>query len=158
MYDVVIARIIHIVGIVVWIGGVVMVTSVILPAIKKFKSVEERVEFFEKVEHKFANQARVTTLITALSGFYMIIRLNLWDRFLDASHWWMYAMVIVWLIFTLMLFVLEPLFLQKKLIERSKTDPEGTYNRILRLHIILSTLSLATIIGAVAGSRGWLFF
>ena len=68
----IIAKIFHILCVVFWIGGVAMVTTVILPAVKKFKSLEERVEFFEKVERKFQIQARVTTMVTGLSGFYMI--------------------------------------------------------------------------------------
>ena len=35
------ARIIHILAVILWIGGVAMVTTVIIPAIKKMKSKEE---------------------------------------------------------------------------------------------------------------------
>jgi len=154
----IIGKIIHILGVVFWIGGVAMVTTVILPAVKKFKSVDERVEFFEKVESRFALQAKFTTIVTGLSGFYMISKLNAWYRFLDASYWWMWSMVIVWLIFTLMLFVIEPLILKERLIERAKTDPEGTFKKIQKMHTHLLWISLLTIIGAVAGGHGWLFF
>ena len=67
-------------------------------------------------------------------------------------------MVIVWLIFTLMLFVIEPFFLKEKLIERAKTDPEGAFKKIQKMHAHLLWISLLTIIGAVAGGHGWLFF
>jgi len=154
----IIGKIIHILGVVFWIGGVAMVTTVMLPAVKKFKSVDERVEFFEKVESRFALQAKFTTIVTGLSGFYMISKLNAWHRFLDASYWWMWSMVIVWLIFTLMLFVIEPLILKERLIERAKTDPEGTFKKIQKMHTHLLWISLLTIIGAVAGGHGWLFF
>jgi hypothetical protein len=116
------------------------------------------VEFFEKIESKFQKQAMITTLITGLSGFYMISKLHAWSRFLDSSFWWMWAMVIVWLIFTIMLFILEPLFLKNKLIENAKTDPEGTFKRIQKIHLHLLWISILTIIGAAAGSHGWLFF
>jgi uncharacterized membrane protein len=154
----IIAKIIHILGVVFWIGGVAMVTTVILPAVKKFKSLEERVEFFEKVERRFQIQARVTTMVTGLSGIYMLEKLDAWYRFLLVSYWWMWAMVIVWLIFTLMLFVIEPFILKEKLIERAKTDPEGTFRKIQKMHAHLLWISLLTIIGAVAGGHGWLFF
>lgn len=49
-----IGKILHILGVVIWIGGLAMVTTVILPAVKKFKSAEERIEFFEIVESKFS--------------------------------------------------------------------------------------------------------
>ena len=107
-----IGRVLHILGVVFWIGGVAFVATILLPAIRKFKSAEEGIEFFEKVERKFQLQAKITSLVTGLSGFYMISKLKAWGWFLDASFWWMWAMVILWLIFTLLLFVIEPLFLQ----------------------------------------------
>jgi uncharacterized membrane protein len=153
-----IGRILHILGVVFWIGGLAIVTLVILPSVKKFKSAEERIEFFEIVENKFSSVAKVASLVTGLSGFYMISKLKVWSWFLDASHWWMHLMVIIWLIFTLMIFVLEPLFLKKRFIEKAKADPEGTFNKIQKTHSHLLWLSILTIIGAVAGSHGWLFF
>jgi uncharacterized membrane protein len=153
-----IGRILHILGVVFWIGGVAMVTTIILPAIKKFKSLEEGIEFFEKVERRFQIQARVTTLVTGLSGFYMISKLKAWSWFLDASYWWLWAMVIVWLIFTVMLFIIEPFVIKNKLIEKAKIDPEGAFKKIQTMHAHLFWISLLTIIGAVAGAHGWLFF
>jgi len=63
----------------------------------------------------------------------------------------------VWSIFTVMLFVAEPLFLHRVLLERAERDPEGTFRRIQRMHWVLLTLSLVTVVGAVAGAHGWLF-
>jgi uncharacterized membrane protein len=158
MYDFAVARIIHILSIFLWIGGVAFVTLTLLPAVRKFKSKEERVDFFEKVENRFARQSRITTLLAGLTGFHMVARLNAWERFLDFSFWWMHTMVLVWLIFSILLFVLEPLFLHKKMRERAEKDPEKTFQNIFKMHVVLLLLSLITIIGALAGSHGWLFF
>ena len=158
MYDLAVARILHILSIVLWIGGVAFVTLTVLPAVRKFKSKEERIDFFEKVEHKFAKQSRITTLLAGITGFYMVFKLNAWDRFLDVSFWWMHTMVLIWLIFTLLLFVLEPLFLHKKMRKKAEKNPEKTFRNVYRMHIVLLLLSLITIVGAVAGSHGWLFF
>jgi hypothetical protein len=78
----------------------------------------------------------------------------LWDRFLSVAYWWMHAMVTIWLLFTLMLFVAEPLFLHRRLFARAETRPEGTFRLVERLHQILLALSLITLIGAVLGSHG----
>lgn len=158
MYDVAAARILHIIGIVLWIGGVAFVTTILLPAISKFSAKEERINFFERVEHRFAKQARFTTLLVGLSGFYMAARLKLWDRFTDISFWWMHLMVLIWLIFTLLLFILEPLFLHKRMRAKAEEEPEKAFRNIFRMHVILLVLSIVTIIGALAGSHGWLFF
>ena len=86
----------------------------------------------------------------------MVVRLDLWDRFRSLAYWWMHAMVAVWLLFTLMLFVAEPLFLDRWLRARAKARPEPTFGLIERLHWILLALSLITLIGALLGSHGLL--
>jgi len=157
MDDLAIARALHVLAIVVWIGGVAMVTSVILPAVRCMAKPNERIAFFESIERRFAFQARVSTLLAAATGFYMVYRLELWDRFLDARYWWMHAMVAVWAVFTLVLFVLEPLVLHRLFHERAQRDPEGTFRLVERLHWVLLTLSLVTTLGAVAGVHGAFF-
>ena len=157
MEDYFLARALHVAAVVLWIGGVAFVTAVLLPAVKRMREPAERVEFFERVEAGFARQARVTTLLTGLSGFYLVHRLGAWDRFADLHYWWMHAMVLVWGVFTLMLFVLEPLWLHRRILARAKQDPQGTFSLIARLHWLLLAASVITIAGAAAGSHGWSF-
>jgi uncharacterized membrane protein len=158
MDDVAVVRALHVLAVVFWIGGVGFVTTVILPAIRRFKVPEERPAFFDAIESRFAWQARITTLIAGLTGFYMVIRLDLWRRFLFGGYWWMHAMVITWLIFIVMLFIAEPLVLHRWLHARAKVDPEATFRLVERLHLFLLALSSITVFGAVAGSHGLLFF
>jgi len=66
------------------------------------------------------------------------------------------AMVAVWLVFTLMLFVAEPFFLHRRLLGRASAEPEPTFRRVAWLHRILLALSLITLLGAVLGSHGLL--
>ena len=153
MDDVTLARALHVLLVVLWIGGVAFVTTVFLPAVRDLQAPAERVVFFETAERRFGNQARVTT---ALSGPYMVVRLDLWDRFLSVEYWRMHAMVAVWLLLTLMLFVAEPLFLDRWLLARAKARPDAIFGLIERLHWILLGLSLITLIGAVLGSHGML--
>ena len=154
--DLAIVRVLHVLGVVLWIGGVAMVTTVLLPAMRRLATVPERIAFFETIEHGFALQARVTTFVTGASGLYLIHRLELWDRFAHIEYWWMHAMVLVWVLFMLMLFVFEPLFLHRWFIERARLDPESTFALISRLHWALLAMSLLTVAGAVAGSHGFL--
>ncbi len=157
MEDYSLARVIHILSVVVWIGGVSMVTTVIIPAIKRMKSKEDKIETFENIEGKFAFQAKIATLLTGLSGFYMLYYLDAWERYLDYRFWWIHAMTIIWLVFTLLLFVLEPYFLHKFFRKHATKNPERTFKIMHRMHIVLLTLSLITTAAAVAGSHGWFF-
>ena len=157
MDDVTIARALHVIGVVLWIGGVGFVTTVLLPAVRRIKDPHERVSFFERIEGKFAWQARVTTLLVGASGFYITAVWDLWSRFESAAYWWMHAMVLVWVVFTVMLFIAEPLFLHRWFLVKALVEPEGTFRLIERLHWILLTISALTVVGAVAGSHGMVF-
>lgn len=72
-----------------------MVTTVIIPSIKKLESKDDKINTFERIEVRFAIQAKITTLFTTITGFYMLYRLEAWDRYLDLSYWWIHAMTLV---------------------------------------------------------------
>jgi len=158
MDDVAIARAIHVLAVVLWIGGVGMVTTVVLPAARRRGSAAERLAFFDAIERRFAWQARLSVLLAGISGIYMVARLDLWSSFLTPDYWWLDAMAIVWSIFALMLFVAEPLFLERWLKARALSAPGPTFALIRAFHWVLLGLSLVTIFGAVAGSHGLSFF
>ncbi|MHA1537176.1 MAG: hypothetical protein ACTSUD_06445 [Alphaproteobacteria bacterium] len=152
----VLARALHVLGVVLWIGGVAMVTTILLPTMRRFEDPGEGIEMFHRIEKRFAWQARFTTLLTGASGFYMIDALDAWGRYADPSYWWFHAMTAVWLVFTLMLFVLEPLVLDRWFQAQAARNPRKTLATIQRMHWFLLAISLLTILGAVAGAHGWL--
>jgi uncharacterized membrane protein len=152
------ARALHVIGVVLWIGGVSMVTLSLLPAVRDAGHGGNPLELFERVERRFARQSRWTTSLVGVSGFYLVAALDLWHRFAVPAYWWMSAMVVVWAIFTIMLFVLEPLVLHRWFEHRARRDPAGSFRILVRMHWFLLALSLATIAGAVAGSHGVFFF
>ena len=154
----VLARALHIVGVVIWIGGVAFVTSVLIPSIRRNPDPNGRLELFEKLEGKFAFQAKITTLITGLTGLYMLYFLNAWERYLHVQFWWLHLMTLVWLIFTIVLFILEPLVLHRWFHAQATMNSDKAFNRIQIMHIILLTLSLIAVFGATAGSHGFQFF
>ena len=151
------ARVLHVIAVILWIGGVAMVTTVIIPAIKRLTSKEDQIRTFEQIEGKFALQAKITTLITGLTGFYMLYVLDGWERYLDYRYWWIHAMTLIWIIFTLILYVLEPFVLHKVFKRNAEKNPTKTFLIIHRAHWVLLLLSLLTTAGAVAGSHGWFF-
>lgn len=157
MENLTLARVIHILAVILWIGGVAMVTTVIIPAVKKLKSKEEQIKTFEEIEGRFALQAKITTLITGITGFYMMYELDAWERYFDYRFWWIHAMTFIWVIFTLILFVLEPFVLHKLFKKYADKNPSRTFSIMHKVHWILLLLSLLTTAGAVAGSHG-LFF
>ena len=64
-----IARALHVLTVLLWIGGVGFVTTVLLPAVRGLKTPAERVVSFDAFERRFAWQTRATTLLAGLTGF-----------------------------------------------------------------------------------------
>ena len=149
-----VARALRVLAVVLWIGGVGLVTTVLLPALRHMPDPVQRRTVFEAIERRFGKQARISIALTGLTGLYMLVRMNLWYRFTSLPYWWMHAMVLVWLIFALMLFVLEPFVLHRRFAARMARDPDSTFRAVHRFHVLLLVLSLLTIFGAVAGSHG----
>ena len=151
----VLARALHVVAVVMWIGGVAFVTTVLIPSLRALGSDENRIQLFERLEGRFAFQAKITTLLTGLSGLWMLDYLNAWSRYLDPQFWWLHLMTAIWFIFTLVLFVLEPLFLHRLFHRLAEQDSDAAFKKLQIMHRILLSLSLLAVAAAVAGAHGF---
>ena len=158
MDDIILARALHVLAVVIWIGGVAMATTVVIPAVRRGDLGKDRLQAFQAIEHRFVRQARTAVIIVGLTGLYMLWRLDLWDRFQAASFWWMHAMVCVWLLFAFALFVAEPFILRRRFRRWATEQPGIAFAWLHRAHWVLLTLALVTILGAVAGSHGLSLF
>ena len=155
MSDFIIARAIHVLSIVMWIGGVAFVTSVAMPAIRRSTPPDERLAAFHRFESRFVWQARLWVLLAGASGAWMIWRTGTWSRFEDGQYWWMHAMVCLWAVFAVMLFVIEPFVLHRRM--TAAADPARMFARMEWMHRVLLALALVTVVAAVMGSHGWLW-
>ncbi len=153
----ILARAIHVIGVVIWIGGVAFVTTVLVPSLKKITDKNNRLELFEQLEGTFAFQARFVTLVTGVSGYFMIDYMHAWDRYQQVQFWWMHLMTLVWGIFTLVLFVLEPLVLHHWFKEQAIKDSDIAFAWLHRMHKVLLSLSLLAVFSAVLGAHGFQF-
>ena len=153
MDAVVIARAFHVLAVVIWIGGVAMVTMAVLPAVRRGDLGPNSLDVFEAIERRFAWTARIATLIVALTGFYdrprwLVGSVPGWRILVDARDG------PVWLLFTVILFVAEPLVLDRWFHERATAAPDDAFTWLQRAHWLLLAISLITILAAVAGSQG----
>lgn len=153
----ILARMVHVLAIVIWIGGVALITTIILPLAKSLDDPQQASHLFESVERRFSWIARTMVAVAGASGFYMVRALNLWSRFADLHFWWMYAMVAVWAIFAVILFAAEPL-LHRQVAEEIARQPQRAFRRMIVMHWILLAASALTIMGAVMGTHGYSLF
>jgi uncharacterized membrane protein len=158
MDDIIVARALHVLAVVTWIGGVAMATTVVIPAVRRGELGIDRLRAFQAIEHRFIWQARIAIILVGLTGLYMVWRLDIWNRFEAASFWWMHAMVCLWLLFSLVLFVAEPFILRRRFQRWANEQPGTAFGWLQRAHRVLLALALITILGAVGGSHGFSFF
>jgi uncharacterized membrane protein len=150
----IVARALHVIGVVLWIGGVAFLALVVVPTFRRLPEPEKNFKIFAAVEGRFKGQAKIITLITGLSGFFMLYWLNAWDRYLDLSFWWVHLMTLIWLFFTLVLFVIEPILIKRNVHEKAMSNPTATFRFVNRMLMVLTTLSMIAIMGAIAGVHG----
>jgi hypothetical protein len=111
---------------------------------------------FELAERRFSAQVRISIPVAGVAGLWMTWRMDLWSRFLDPHFWWMGAMLAVWTLFAIVVFVVEPLF-EERLERAAHANPQAALDRLATLHAVLLGLAAVTIAGAVAGAHGLYF-
>ncbi|MDN5871303.1 MAG: hypothetical protein L0H73_11365 [Nitrococcus sp.] len=153
MSDIAIAVSLHLLGVVWWIGGLAFVSAVLLPELRRDPA--GALVRFRAIEHRFAPQVRIAILLVGASGAWMLYRLELWRVLDEPGFWWLHAMLALWGLFFLMLFVLGPLGVLRRVMSGSlEANMPRRLARMHYLHVILLILALITIAGAVAGSHG----
>ncbi len=157
MNNLTIVRALHVISIVFWIGGVGFVTAVILPSIKRNFKPQEQLKIFEIFESSFSFIVKFFVIITGITGFYMTSLFHAWDRFTQPQFFWMHAMVFIWAIFMLALFVVEPLIQRRINLQQNHAHINENFKRIQLIHWILLFVSLATIFVSVLGSHGFFY-
>jgi uncharacterized membrane protein len=148
------ARAIHVLAIVHWIGGVSVVTTIVLPQAQQLDDSKAALEVFERFERRFAQQARMSILFAGVSGLYMLFALDAWDRFRDVSFWWLHLMVAVWLLFALVVYVLEPLFVHDRFRRLALESKKRAFSLATHLHAAVLVVSAITIGAGVLGAHG----
>ena len=154
--DIELARALHVLFVVHWIGGVAFVTLVALPLGRSKREAKDGWVLFEAIESRFAAQVRWSIPLAGLTGLWMTWRLGLWGLFAYPAFWWLDAMVFVWTLFMVIVFFVEPRA-HARLSALAARDPAGLLRRLFRIHLALLAAAAVTILGAVAGAHGGLF-
>lgn len=141
----IIALAIHILSIVVWIGGVAFVTLVTFPMIMRVEKSLEQVLMFQGVEHRFSKIAKLMVILAGLSGLILIK-----EKGLSAGVW---IMIFIWAFYAALLFGLERLIFKKLFGKPSdQLDTKKVFNTLQAFHWFILTMSfLAIVAGVYAG-------
>lgn len=133
---------IHVLSVVIWIGGVSFVTLVTFPMILRMDKSLEMVLMFQGVEHRFGKIAKVMVILAGLSGLYLIF-----EKGLSFGVW---VMIIVWAFYASLLFGLEKLIF-KKLFNKpgEQADMKKVFNLLQGFHWVVLGLSFLAIASGI---------
>ncbi len=133
------ALIIHVLSVVIWIGGVAFVTMIVFPMIQRTESSLEQVMMFQGVEHRFAKIAKVMVILAGLSGFYLFN-----EKGLSFGVW---VMIIVWAFYASLLFGLEKIIFKKLFSDPSgkQADTSKVFSILQAFHWVVLGLSFFAI-------------
>ena len=145
---------IHVLGVVLWIGGVAFVTLIVFPLIIKMEGSLEQVLFFQRVEHQFAKIAKLCVLIVGLTGAWLLYLTGQWKQLFTLQGIGPTAMLFVWSFYVLVLFFERRLF-QLIFSNQGQQDMKKVFYKLTVFHWVVLGLSLlATGIGVWTGHGG----
>lgn len=97
--------IVHMIAIIIWIGGVAFVTMITFPMIRRMDTSLEQVLVFQGTEHRFARIAKAMIVLVGISGLYLIS--------VKGTSFGVWVMIIVWAIYAALIFGLEKIVFNK---------------------------------------------
>src|SRR5512143_2720577 len=145
---------IHVLGVVVWIGGVAFVTIIVFPMLLRMEGSLEKMLLFQGVEHRFAKIAKISVAAVGITGAWMLQITGEWRTLFSAGGIGPTLMLIVWIFYLLVLLFEARLF---KVLFRGEAqqDTSRVFFRLSAFHWVVLGLSLLAIgVGVWAGHGG----
>ena len=136
--EIVIATMLHIMSVVVWIGGVTFVTLITFPMILRMDKSLEMVMMFQGTEHRFVKIAKAMVILAGLSGFYL-----LYEKGLSTP---VIIMIVIWSVYASLIFGLEKIIFAKLFGKpEDQTDTKKIFKILQIFHWIVLGLSFLAI-------------
>lgn len=146
---------IHVLSIVLWIGGVAFVTMIVFPMIMRMENSLEKVLFFQGVEHRFAKIAKTSVAIAGITGIWLLYITGEWRILFTWTGIGPTLMLIVWTLYVLILLFEARLF---KAIFRGEAqhDTSKIFFRLTVFHWFILVISLLAVAVGVWAAHGGL--
>ncbi|MBI5212892.1 MAG: hypothetical protein HY957_05905 [Nitrospirae bacterium] len=144
---------VHVLGVVLWIGGVAFVTMIIFPMIIRMESSIEKVIFFQGVEHRFAKIAKFCVFIVGLTGALLLYLTDEISLLFKIAGIGPTIMLLVWTLYVLSLFFEAKLF---KVIFRGDAgqDTAKVFFKLGVFHWVVLGLSMSAVAVGVWAAHG----
>ncbi len=140
--------IIHVICVIVWIGGVSFVTTVIFPMMYRTEGSLEKALLFQGVEHRFAGMVKWLIAAVGVTGFWLLSAKYSFSIIFEPHGFGILIMLFAWTLYTVILLS------ERKIFGRIFADPEKIdMNKALKMinamHWCLLIISFSAVAGGV---------
>ncbi len=145
----------HVLGVVIWIGGVAFVTMIVFPMILRMENSLEKVLFFQGVEHRFAKIAKGMVALVGITGIALLGHTGEWRILFTMQGIGPTVMLIVWLLYVLILLFEARLFKFIFKGEAQHATNKVFYTLTVFHWFVMGISLLAVFIGVMAAHGGF---
>lgn len=142
----------HVLSIVVWIGGVAFVTAIVFPTLAGMEDSMAKVNFFMGFERRFQFLAKVCVVLAGASGILLFWQRGAFSTLASDEAFLIGYKFLVWAVFALLLFGGEKRLMGA--LVSGETSPETAFKRLAIFHWVVLILSLFAIIAGIRLVRG----
>ena len=140
--------IIHVIGVIIWIGGVAFVTMVIFPLMYRTEGSLEKALLFQGVEHRFAGIVRWLIAIVGGTGFYLLFAKYGFSILSTRRGIGILIMIFAWTFYTAVILSEKKVF-GKIFANPEKIDMDKALRLINAMHWVLLTVSFSAVAGGI---------
>jgi len=145
--------IIHVICVIIWIGGVAFVTMVIFPLVYRTEGSLEKALLFQGVEHRFAGMVKWLIAVVGATGFWLLSAKYGLTILLEPRGFGVLIMLFAWTLYTAVLLFERTLF-GKLFADPEKIDMNKGLRMINVMHWFLLVISFSAVAGGVWFGHG----
>ena len=142
----------HVIGVVIWIGGVAFVTIILLPMIHEMTDPMEKALLFQRVEHRFSKIVKVVIILVGVTGLLNLHQKGLYVILPTVEGIWLDLMIGVYLFYALLIFGLEQILFKKIFKDMKNLNADQIFYRMSAFHWVVLFLSLLAVGAGVIGT------
>ncbi len=145
--------IIHVICVIIWIGGVSFVTTVIFPMMYQTEGSLEKSLMFQRVEHRFAGMVRWLIGIVGITGFWLLISKYGFQILAQRRGLGIVIMIVAWALYTTILLSERKIF-GKVFADPEKINMDHALRIINVMHWFLLTISFTAVAAGIWFGQG----
>jgi uncharacterized membrane protein len=144
---------IHVVAVVIWIGGVAFVTVIVFPMLLRMEDTLEMVLMFHRLENRFAKHARAYVWITGITGFALLYLQGRFPGLVSTANVGILAMLVAWFFYVFVLTFEKKIF-GKIFGKPESIDAKKVFKALTVFHWVILGISLFAVGAGVWQGHG----